>query len=412
MRKIAILGSSHCAIKIIELLRQNNKEDVILYINSEDSLPYNRDDFPLILKKLKTLKGIVIKPIEFFEQNNVVCHAGKKISRVNLSKKKVFLEDKSYVDFDILLITDFLGYKLPEIKGINKTGVYAPIHLDDISQLLQALPFIETAVIQADGIAAFKFAEAIALKGREVIIFSNRNKGLFSWFTAEDLDLVVKILSESNIQLLQDNSIVEILGDGELRAVRTKTGKVYACDAVIFPEVESDWRVFCDSVLNIKSGIEVNSCFRTNLDFIYACDRAGVFNEKSEKENIISVALLEEQSKIIVSDINKEDLVSVKAVGSDSFNIGDNSFEFVGDLFFECEEKLRFSNPSGNGFLYLYGKGDVFKSSFLLNCSKEITRKVISLIENKDLAFSPCLSPEGKAEIEKILFADEKSVAI
>ena len=147
MKKILILGSSIAGVKAIEEIRRF-EPDCEATILTDGEYPYDRGLFAPVLSKEVDYKKIFYKPNDYYKKNRVNVVVWQKIARINLKKCKVTTDDRQAFEGDVLIITDAPGYKLPEIKGVNKNGVYTLQQLTELDQILDFLPLIDAVVIQ------------------------------------------------------------------------------------------------------------------------------------------------------------------------------------------------------------------------------------------------------------------------
>jgi len=65
------------------------------------------------------------------------------------------------------------------------------------------------------------------------------------------------------VRVFSENAVEEILGDVQVKAVKLKSGKVLACDTIIFDEAKVDMRMLSEPALNDQDQIAVEASFRT-----------------------------------------------------------------------------------------------------------------------------------------------------
>jgi hypothetical protein len=69
-------------------------------------------------------------------------------------------------------------------------------------------------------------------------------------------------LEGKGIRVFSENAVEEILGDAEVKAVKLKSGKVLACDTVIFDEAKADIRMLSEPTLTDEDKICIEDCFK------------------------------------------------------------------------------------------------------------------------------------------------------
>ena len=80
------------------------------------------------------------------------------------------------------------------------------------------------------------------------------------------------LLEKRGIRLLFNQTLEEILGEVEVKAVRFKNGKVMACEAVILEDMSPDLRFLEEGELVMAERIPVAGTMRTNVESVYAID--------------------------------------------------------------------------------------------------------------------------------------------
>lgn len=264
MKKIILLGSSVSCVSAIEALQNTDCE--ITLVSQEAYLPYDRALLPEYLSRKTLLSQVLCKPKSFYEKAKVNIQLGKKIARVNFRKGVATTEEKEQFEYDTLIIADVGEYKFPDIRGVNKFGVFNVNTLTDAEQIVNRLAFSETVVIYATQISGLLAAQAIKARGKEVIVFVKVEP-------SETTEPILKSLEESGAVLFKDNTIVEILGDSEAKAVRLDFRKVIASDIILFDDLTPNLRFLSDSPLEIEGKIKVDEFFKTNIENVYAVDQ-------------------------------------------------------------------------------------------------------------------------------------------
>jgi len=120
-------------------------------------------------------------------------------------------------------------------------------------------------IIVGSGVTAAETARIISAKKIEVKLFG--------------------VLSEpiEGVEAVSDNPIVEILGEGEVKAVRLSNQKVIGASLVIFTEIFEPNIDFLKSTdIKINKGIVVDDAMRTNIPFVFAAGDACEFLDKEK----------------------------------------------------------------------------------------------------------------------------------
>ncbi|HBO97267.1 MAG TPA: hypothetical protein DE315_07605 [Candidatus Omnitrophica bacterium] len=306
MKKILVLGSSIAGVRAIEEIRRF-APDCETTILTDGEYPYDRGLFAPVLAKEVDYKKIFYKPNDYYEKNRVNVVTGKKIARINLKKCKVTTDDKQAFEGDVLIITDAPGYKLPEIKGVNKNGVYTLQQLTELDQILDFLPLIDAVVVQSDSPRGVSIASAFLKRDKEVIWVVTSDQIAQDLLNADTTGQLTGARQENKLRVVAANPIAEILGEGDVKAIRLKSGKVLAAQIIIFPDAPVDFRVLTDPAVTTDGKIRVNEQFQTGIEGVFALDAACVPRQEAgaapgqENAGFLLVTVLEEQGATVAA---------------------------------------------------------------------------------------------------------------
>ncbi len=308
MKKIVILGNSPAIVKIIEDVRAAAPENEIVVWSMEKSLPYFPERLADYAAENISLKEVLCRPEKFYQQNNVRLILGKDVNRINFRKGQLANEEKEIVDYDFLVIAGALERRFPDIKGTNKYGVVDANKLDDVDHFVKSFPFIDTVILQTQTIKGLKMAEAVRKAKKEVIIVVPASLSSLS----EEIQAKFKELETAAVRIIQENAIVEILGDADARAVRLKSGKVFACEAILFDETVPYFKLFIDTPLKMNKGIVVDARLKASIDNVFACgEAAGLPAEQfNEQAGVIAANILGTHDSPLVTAVLGDSRVS------------------------------------------------------------------------------------------------------
>jgi len=445
MKRIVFLGNSVAGVAAIEEIRKFDQASPITIISENADLPTQRHLFGSWLAKEIKEEDVLYRPADYYKANNITLLFGKNIVRVDFKKNRVIMEDKESIDFDILVITDTLTTKFPDIKGIQKKGVFSTRRFNDIKEVNSSLALIETIVVQVSDLMGFLLACALRQRNKEVILVVPSDFLLSSVIDQGPAQVLTKLLDDNAVRIITGNSIAEILGDGDVKAVRLSSGKVLASQAVIFSQTKADFKLFVNSGLtldavprqltsaernsqllrgtspcfpqNVKKeeartvltssikllkesegsapnleqeivagalAIRVNESFKTNLDHVYAVDEACVFSiDKYLCDFEISAGYLAEQGRVVGRSILGEVCSYSVIPRFISLNIFDTSVVLLGMTKNQSElREYKEFDPRQNMYKKILMENDLVVGAILINVKDE-GQKIKRLIEEK-----------------------------
>ncbi|MBU1090585.1 MAG: FAD-dependent oxidoreductase, partial [Candidatus Omnitrophica bacterium] len=124
MKNFIIIGNSAAGVAGIESIRKNDKQSKITVISDEDYNSYCRCLISYYLSGEVKEDKIILRPKEFYTENNIELLLNTKVSKVEPKKNRIICEDKINLSYDALLIATGASPKIPEITGIKKKGVF------------------------------------------------------------------------------------------------------------------------------------------------------------------------------------------------------------------------------------------------------------------------------------------------
>lgn len=270
MKRYIIIGNSAAGIACAEAVRLRDKENEVTIISDEDYFSYCRCLISYYLAGQVKEDKILYRPQDFYKENNIKVLLNKKVARVDPKKNRLICEDKSELNYDALLIATGSRPKFPVIPGIKKRGVFGLRTIKDALDIEGLLPVTKTACVLGGGLIGLKAAYALKKRDIEVKVIIKSKQVLSQMLDARAAELVKKKLEENGIELILGEDAVEIIGNGDVKAVKLDSGKVIGCSLVIVGKgVSPNTDLVKDTDIKVNEGILVNNLLQTNLPDIY-----------------------------------------------------------------------------------------------------------------------------------------------
>lgn len=326
-KNIVIIGNSAAGVSAIEGIRQIDRESKITIISDEPYLAYCRCLISNYLAGMVLEKDLVFRDKNFYSDNKAELLLEKKADRVDVKKKKVILEDKTQVSYDALLIATGSSPKMPkELKGINKRGVFGFRTIKDTKEIITIASISHTSCVLGGGLVGLKAAYGLHKRKQDVKVIVKSGRVLSQISDKQASELFLARFAENGIEIMLNSDVSEIIGNGDLKAVKLDNGKAIGCSLVIVGKgVSPNIKFVSETDIKTDKGILTDEYLRTNINDIYAAgDVAETFDITTEKyENNALWPCAIEQGRLAGLNIAGE---AVKYAGS----IGMNSVEFFG----------------------------------------------------------------------------------
>jgi len=267
-----IIGNSAGGIGAAEAIRQVDKEGALTIVSEEPYPAYSR---PLISKYLtgeRTFEGILFRPLDFYDQNNILFLPSKKVTHLELDHRTAWLEDSEQITWEKLLLA--VGGKpiFPEMKGSDKRGVFTFTNLDDAKAVDRFLDKARKAVVIGGGLIGISLAEALTKRGVDVIVVEMKERILNTILDPQASLMAEEVLKQAGVEIITSHTVVKISGRGTVKEVILDNGDTILCDLVVVAiGVSPRLELTLDAKLEINRGIVVNHHMATNHPNVYAC---------------------------------------------------------------------------------------------------------------------------------------------
>jgi NAD(P)H-nitrite reductase large subunit len=267
-----IIGNSAGGIGAAEAIRQVDKEGALAIVSEEPYPTYSR---PLISKYLageRTFEGILFRPLNFYEQNNILFLPGKKVTHLKLNDRTAWLENNDQIAWEKLLLA--VGGKpiFPKMKGSDKRGVFTFTNLDDAKAVDRFLDNARKAVVIGGGLIGISVTEALVKRRVGVIVVEMKERILNTILDQQASLMAEEVLRQAGVEIITGHTVVEINGRETVQGVTLDSGKTMSCDLVVVAiGVTPRPELALDVKLKINRGVVVDHHMATNHPGVYAC---------------------------------------------------------------------------------------------------------------------------------------------
>jgi len=270
--KYLIIGNSAGGIGAAEAIRQADEKGALTIVSDEPYPAYSR---PLISKYLtgeRTLEGILFRPLDFYDENNIIFLSGKKVTHLELDHQSAQLENGEQIAWDKLLLA--VGGKpiFPKMTGSGKKGVFTFTNLDDAKAIDKFLDNARKAVVIGGGLIGLSVTEALIKRGVDVIVVEMKEHVLNTILDQQASMMAEKVLKEASVEIIAGQTVVKVNGRGTVEEVILDNGSAIPCDLVVVAiGVSPRPELVRDAKLEINRGIVVDRHMATNHPGVYAC---------------------------------------------------------------------------------------------------------------------------------------------
>jgi nitrite reductase (NADH) large subunit len=367
--KLVMIGNGMAGVRTLEELIKIAPElyDISVF-GAEPHPNYNRILLSPVLAGEQTLDEIVLNSWDWYTDNHITLHVGKKVTEVDRVKRIVRAHNPDGTvteeEYDRLLICTGSNPFILPIPGKDLDGVIAYRDIADTNAMIDAALKYKKAVVIGGGLLGLEAANGLMLRGMEVSVVHVMPTLMERQLDSVAGKLLQKSLEDRGLKFLMGAQTQELVGNadggkaGRVSAIKFKDGSELATDLVVMAvgirpntALAESMRLYCNK------GIVVNDTMQTVTDArIYSVGECAAHRGIAYG----LVAPLFEQAKVAANHLAQFGIgrysgsltsTKLKVTGIDLFSAGD----FMGGD--GCEE-IVMSDPFGGVYKKLVIKDD------------------------------------------------------
>ena len=332
---LVLIGNGMAGVRTLEeLLKLAPDAYNITVFGEEPYGNYNRIMLSPVLASEKTIEQIMLNSEQWYIDNGITLHKGKKVEQINRARREVIASDGTVAKYDRLIIaTGSLSFMLP-LPGADKQGVIGFRDIKDVDTMLEAARNHQHAVVIGGGLLGLEAANGLMKQGMDVTVVHLLDTLMERQLDKPAATMLQKSLEERGMKFLMEHSTAEILGEERVTAVRFNNGTEIPADLVVMAVgIKPNIELGKSAGLHCERGIVVSDTLQTITDpKIYAIGEC--VQHRGTAYGL--VAPLFEQAKVAANHLAKYGIAQyrgtvtstrLKVTGIELFSAGD----FIGN---------------------------------------------------------------------------------
>ncbi|MNJ95839.1 Nitrite reductase [NAD(P)H] [compost metagenome] len=358
--KLVMVGNGMAGVRTLEELRKIAPDlyDITVF-GAEAYANYNRILLSPVLAGEQTIKDIMLNDVDWYAENDITLHLGKKIVEIDRIKRVVIADDGTVAPYDrLLMATGSNPFMLP-IPGKDLEGVISYRDIQDTNAMIDAAKVHKQAIVIGGGLLGLEAANGLKLRGMDVTVVH-----LPATLMERQLDeaagkMLQKSLEDRGLNFLLGKNSQEIISDanGRVQALRFTDGTEVPAQLIVMAVGIRPNTALAESAgLYCNRGIVVNDTMQTYDPRVYAVGEC--VNHRGTAYGL--VAPLFEMARVCANHLANFGIgryqgsvtsTKLKVTGIDLFSAG----EFLGG---EGTEEILLSDPIGGVYKKLVLKDD------------------------------------------------------
>ncbi len=348
--KLVMVGTGMAGVRTLEeLLKISPDLYEITVFGAEPHPNYNRILLSPVLAGEQTVDEIILNPLAWYQAHGITLHMGRKVVKVDRTRRIVHADDGTTAEYDRLLIATGSNPFILPVPGHDLQGVIAYRDIADTDTMIATAKTHRHAVVIGGGLLGLEAANGLMLRGMQVTVVH-----VAPWLMERQLDgmaarLLQRSLEARGLAFEIGAHTAALLDDGagRVRAVQFKDGREIPADLVVMAAgIRPNTALAEGSGLFCNRGIVVNDTMQTITD-----PRVYSVGECAAHRGIAYglVAPLFEQAKVCATHLAQFGIgrytgsqvsTKLKVTGIDLFSAG----EFMGG---EGTEEIVLTDPVG-----------------------------------------------------------------
>ena len=210
--KLVLVGNGMAGVRTLEELLKAapGKYDITVF-GDEPHPNYNRIMLSPVLAGEQTVEQIVLNSREWYAEHGIALHTGKRIVKIDRTRRQVEADDGSRTDYDrLLLATGSKPFILP-VPGADLEGVIGFRDIADVEAMIDTSMHHRHAVVIGGGLLGLEAANGLKARGMEVSVVH-----IADWLLERQLDepaarLLQRSLEAKGLKFLLKRQTAELL---------------------------------------------------------------------------------------------------------------------------------------------------------------------------------------------------------
>jgi len=270
--RIVIVGGSLAGATAAATLRDEGFDGEVTMIGAEPQLPYHRPPLSKgYLRQEESFDAQLVKPAGYYAEHRIELKLGAPATAIDAKQKFVELERGEQVAYDRLLVATGGRNRTLSVPGAHLESVFQLRTVEDCDRIRGAIRRGGRAVVMGLGFIGSEVSASLRQLGLEVAAVEGARVPLARVLGEEVGQVLADIHREKGVELVLEDSVAAFEGAGRVERVRTRKGRVLACDLVvagigIVPNTE----LLATAGAQVDNGVLVDAQCRTSLPDVFA----------------------------------------------------------------------------------------------------------------------------------------------
>lgn len=270
---IVIVGGGMAAGNAAAGLREEGYDGAVTILGDEPGVPFGRPPLSKgYLRGEEELSGWLVRPAEWYEQNQVALRTDAPVASVDPGARSVRTRDGERIAYEQLLIATGGRNRSLAVLGVDLAGVLQLRTRADCERIRAAARPRERLVVVGMSFIGSEVAASLTQLGVHVTAAFPGAAPLARVLGPEVGAVFGRLHRDKGVELIAGEALVAFEGQGRVEAVRTSSGRRLECSAAIAAVgIQPNVEVLAGSGIAVENGVLVDELCRTSAPGVFAC---------------------------------------------------------------------------------------------------------------------------------------------
>ena len=267
---VVVVGTGPVGIRFVkELLKRDPSISVVIYGN-EPWEPYNRVRLASLLTGEETLAGIQ-NPLDLKDNHHVVQHHNCEIVSIDRENKIIHDQQGNVQQYSKLVLATGSSPHIPNIEGIDKSGIYTFRNLNDVQDLSARLTRSRHVIVLGGGLLGLEAARGLQKFNTSVTVIEHASHLMANQLDNEAGNLLREHMLSEKVNIFLKDGVKKVFGSDRIKAVKLISGRIIECDTlVIATGIKPNIKLALDAGIPVGRGVRVNDQMQTRDTDIFS----------------------------------------------------------------------------------------------------------------------------------------------
>lgn len=267
---LLIVGTGPVGVRLATELLTRGYDGPIAMFGDEPWQPYNRVQLSALLAGDIAFDAIA-NPLTATAQQRVVQHLNCAIVAIDAAQRRVMSADGRLHRYSKLVLAVGSRAHIPNIAGVDKSGVFTLRNLRDTERLLARTARSRHVVVIGGGLLGLEAARALQRSGTRVTVVQQGDRLMNRQLDGAAAELLRERIAALGIAVRLGSGLAQILGDARVTGVKLRNDTEIECDTVLLATgIKPNIELARKSWIRVNQGIVVDNELQTSVPGIYA----------------------------------------------------------------------------------------------------------------------------------------------